>query len=128
MLYQVMHSGTGRRASLGRRPAAGKTGTTNDWRDAWFMGYTAQLTTGVWVGNDDYRPMDKVTGGSIPAEIWKNFMIAAHQGLPPRALDGAFPAATYREENTLLDFYRDVSRGLSRVADDGNPRRARRRR
>ena len=123
MLYQVMHSGTGRRAHLGRRPAAGKTGTTNDWRDAWFVGYTAQLTAGVWVGNDDYRPMDKVTGGAIPAEIWKNFMVAAHQGLPARRLDGAFPAATYAEENSLLDFYNDVSRGLARVARDGNPRR-----
>ena len=127
MLYQVIHSGTGRRASLSRRPAAGKTGTTNDWRDAWFMGYTAQLTAGVWVGNDDYRPMDKVTGGSIPAEIWKNFMTAAHQGLPVRGLDGAYPAATYAEENSLLDFYADVSRGLTRVARDGNPRRRYRR-
>ena len=125
MLYQVVHSGTGRRASLGRRPAAGKTGTTNEWRDAWFMGYTAQLTAGVWVGNDDYRPMDKVTGGSIPAEIWKTFMVSAHQGLPIRSIDGAYPAATYAEENSLLDFYADVSRGLTRVARDGNPRRRR---
>ena len=128
MLYQVVYSGTGRRANLGRRPAAGKTGTTNDWRDAWFMGYTAQLTAGVWVGNDDYRPMDKVTGGSIPAEIWKSFMVSAHQGLPLRPLDGAYPAATYREENELLDFYTDLSRGLDRVARDGNPRRSRYRR
>jgi len=125
MLYQVIHSGTGRRASLGRRPAAGKTGTTNDWRDAWFMGYTAQLTAGVWVGNDDYRPMDKVTGGSTPAEIWKNFMTAAHQGLPVERLDGAYPAATYAEESLLLNYYNDVSRGLSRVVRDGNPRRGR---
>ena len=125
MLYQVIHSGTGRRAALGRRPAAGKTGTTNDWRDAWFMGYTAQLTAGVWVGNDDYRPMDKVTGGSIPAEIWRDFMTAAHQGLPVQRLDGAYPAATYAEESQLLSFYNDVSRGLSRVVRDGDPRRGR---
>lgn len=123
MLYQVIHSGTGRRASLGRRPAAGKTGTTNDWRDAWFIGYTAQLTAGVWVGNDDYRPMERVTGGSIPAEIWKNFMTAAHQGLPTEPLDGAYPAVAYAEETTLLSYYREVARGLSRVARDGNPRR-----
>ena len=125
MLYQVIHSGTGRRASLGRRPAAGKTGTTNDWRDAWFMGYTAQLTAGVWVGNDDYMPMDKVTGGSTPAEIWRDFMTSAHQGLPVRRLDGAYPAATYAEESSLLVFYNDVSRGLTRVTRDGNPRRGR---
>ncbi|MEM8771779.1 MAG: PBP1A family penicillin-binding protein [Pseudomonadota bacterium] len=128
MLYQVLHSGTGRRANLGRRPAAGKTGTTNDWRDAWFVGYTAQLTAGVWVGNDDYRPMEKVTGGAIPAEIWKTFMLAAHQGLPVRKLDGAYPAASYAEESTLLNFYADVSRGLERVRRDGDPRRSRRRR
>lgn len=123
MLYQVMHSGTGRRANLGRRAAAGKTGTTNDWRDAWFMGYTAQLTAGVWVGNDEYRPMDKVTGGSIPAEIWKSFMLAAHQGQPNLPLDGAYPAVTYAEENELLGFYNEVARGLTRVTRDGNPRR-----
>ncbi len=119
LLYQVVANGTGRRANLGRRPAAGKTGTTNDWRDAWFVGYTAQITAGVWVGNDDYTPMDKVTGGSIPAEIWKNFMISAHQGLPVQSLDGAHPAVTYAAETTLVDFYADVSRGFSRVRRDG---------
>ena len=66
LLYQVIHSGTGRGANLGQRPAAGKTGTTNDWRDAWFVGYTADITAGVWVGNDDYRPMEEITGGSAP--------------------------------------------------------------
>lgn len=128
LLYQVMHSGTGRGASLGRRAAAGKTGTTNDWRDAWFVGYTAQLVAGVWVGNDDYRPMEKVTGGTIPAAIWKDFMISAHQGLPMESLDGAYPAVTYAAETSLLDFYTEVSRGLSRVRRDGNERRFRRRR
>ncbi|NNE39874.1 MAG: PBP1A family penicillin-binding protein [Marinicaulis sp.] len=127
LLYQVMHSGTGRRASLGRRPAAGKTGTTNDWRDAWFVGYTNQLVTGVWVGNDDYTPMEKVTGGSAPAEIWKNFMVAAHQGLPVQRLDGAYPAVSYAAEPIMLNFYSDVARGLQRVKRDGNPRRGRRR-
>ncbi len=128
LLYQVMHSGTGRRASLGRRNAAGKTGTTNDWRDAWFVGYTPQITAGVWVGNDDYRPMDKVTGGAIPAEIWKRFMISAHQGLRLATIDGAYPAVSYAAEPTLLNFYTDVSGGFARVRRDGNERRARRRR
>ncbi len=126
LLYQVIHAGTGRRASLGRRVAAGKTGTTNDWRDAWFVGYTAQLTAGVWVGNDDYRPMETVTGGTIPAQIWKDFMISAHQGLALEGLDGAYPAVSYAAEATLLDFYTDVSRGLSRARRDGDPRRGRR--
>ena len=128
MLFQVMHSGTGRRARLGLRAAAGKTGTTNDWRDAWFVGYTAQITAGVWVGNDDYTPMEKVTGGSIPARIWKDFMISAHQGLPLKKLDGAYPAVTYASEPLLLNFYTDVSHSLARVRRDGDERRYRRRR
>ncbi|MDZ7629011.1 MAG: PBP1A family penicillin-binding protein [Parvularculaceae bacterium] len=119
VLYQVMTSGTGRRASLGNRQAAGKTGTTNDWRDAWFIGYTAQMTAGVWVGNDDFQPMDKVTGGTLPASIWKNFMTAAHQDLPRKPLAGAYPAATYSEGGRLLSFYRDVLDGFRRVRRDG---------
>lgn len=126
LLYQVMLNGTGARARLGRRAAAGKTGTTNDWRDAWFVGYTPQLIAGVWVGNDAYTPMEKVTGGTIPAAIWKEFMTSAHQGLPLLSLDGAYPAVSYAAEPVLLDFYRDVSRGLARVERDGNGRRYRR--
>ena len=123
LLYQVMLTGTGSRARLGRRQAAGKTGTTNDWRDAWFVGYTPQITAGVWVGNDAYRPMEKITGGSVPAQIWKNFMTAAHQGLPVRTLSGAYPAVTYSSESALLNFYTDVSKDLSRVRRDGDARR-----
>ena len=127
LLYQVMLNGTGAGASLGRRDAAGKTGTTNDWRDAWFVGYTPQLVAGVWVGNDAYTPMEKVTGGAIPARIWRDFMIAAHQGLAVASLDGAYPAVSYASEPVLLDFYADVSRGLMRVRRDGGERRGRRR-
>lgn len=128
MLYQVMHTGTGGGASLGLRNAAGKTGTTNDWRDAWFVGYTGQLVAGVWVGNDDYNPMDKITGGTIPAAIWRDFMVSAHQGLPMARLDGAYPAVTYASEPALLDFYADVSRGLARARRDGDEGRFTRRR
>ncbi|MEM9013758.1 MAG: PBP1A family penicillin-binding protein [Pseudomonadota bacterium] len=128
LLYQVMHSGTGARARLGKRQAVGKTGTTNDWRDAWFVGYTGQLTTGVWVGNDDYTPMEKITGGTIPASIWRDFMLAAHQNQPLLPLDGAYPAVTYTSESSLLSFYSDVSRGFARVRRDGNEDRRRKRR
>jgi len=128
LLYQVMLSGTGGRARLGRREAAGKTGTTNDWRDAWFVGYTPQIIAGVWVGNDAYTPMEKVTGGSIPASIWKEFMVSAHQGLPLRNLDGAYPAVRYASEPVLLDYYAEVSRGFNRVRRDGDERRYNRRR
>ncbi len=123
LLYQVMDSGTGARAKLGNRVSVGKTGTTNDWRDAWFIGYTAQMTAGVWVGNDNFRPMEKITGGKLPAQIWKNFMIAAHQELPRRAIPGATPAVTYDDEQALIYFYADVSRGLRDVRSDGNARR-----
>jgi len=125
-LFQVMNSGTGARASLGARVAVGKTGTTNDWRDAWFIGYTAQLTAGVWVGNDDFSPMEKVTGGTLPAAIWKRFMIAAHQDMPLKSIKGAYPAPSYGDEDALISFYTDVLRGLQSVRRDGDARRGRR--
>ncbi len=81
MLMSVVENGTGRAAQIGR-PAAGKTGTTSDYRDAWFIGFTPDLVTGVWVGNDDNSEMKKVTGGMIPAQIWHAFMASAMQGLP----------------------------------------------
>lgn len=120
VLYQVMATGTGRGASLGARQAAGKTGTTNDWRDAWFIGYTAQMTTGVWVGNDGFQPMEKITGGTIPAKIWRTFMLAAHSDLPRKPLNGAYPAVTYSEDGLLLGFYRDLADAFRRVMRDGD--------
>ncbi len=80
--------GTGRAARLDR-PAAGKTGTSQDYRDAWFVGFTADLICGVWVGNDDRSPMNRVTGGGLPAQIWRDVMIAAHGNRPARALPGS---------------------------------------
>ncbi len=85
MLQSVVTSGTGRGASIGR-PVAGKTGTTSDYKDAWFIGYTPDLVAGVWVGNDDNAPMKKVTGGSLPAPIWRGFMSAALAGTPAKDL------------------------------------------
>lgn len=116
LLYQVMLTGTGRRASLGTRQTMGKTGTTNDWRDAWFVGYSAQIVTGVWVGNDAYNGMKKITGGSLPAEIWKTYMLAAHQGLTEEKLAGAYPATIISNEPVLLDFYADLSRSFSNIS------------
>ncbi len=85
LLEGVIQHGTGRGAAIGR-PAAGKTGTTSDYHDAWFMGYTPDLAAGVWVGNDDNTPMKKVTGGTLPAPIWRNFMTAALANTPPHDL------------------------------------------
>jgi len=81
MLLAVTTSGTGRGAQIGR-PVAGKTGTTSDYRDAWFIGFVPQLVTGVWVGNDDTAPMKKVTGGNLPASIWHSYMMAALKNVP----------------------------------------------
>ena len=89
MLTATLVSGTGRRAALPTFPAAGKTGTSQDFRDAWFVGYTAYLTAGVWVGNDNGRAMNRVTGGSLPADIWRQVMLAAHEGKAPFAPLGA---------------------------------------
>ncbi len=87
MLALVVSDGTGRGAAL-TRPAAGKTGTSQDFRDAWFVGYTAQFTAGVWLGNDDGRPMKNVTGGGLPARLWRDIMKAAHKGLAVQPLLG----------------------------------------
>ena len=87
MLADVLNHGTGRAAKL-KRPAAGKTGTSQNYRDAWFIGYTADLVAGVWIGNDDSAPMKQVTGGGLPARIWKNFMADAHRGLTANNLPG----------------------------------------
>ena len=86
MLAGTISYGSGRSAAIDW-PAAGKTGTTQESRDAWFVGYTANLVTGVWVGNDDSKPT-KATGSSLPAGIWKDFMSEAHRGLKPRPLPG----------------------------------------
>ena len=86
MMTAVIQQGSGKAARLDR-PAAGKTGTTQDYRDAWFMGFTADYVAGVWMGNDDYRvEMKKVTGGGLPAQLWKQVMVAAHKGLPVHPL------------------------------------------
>lgn len=88
LLQSVVLHGTGGRANIGR-PMAGKTGTTDDWHDAWFVGYTPELVAGVWVGNDDNSSMGVMTGGMAPAEIWKAFMTKAVAGTPVTAFDGS---------------------------------------
>ncbi len=82
MMRETVASGTAHKADLPGWTAAGKTGTSQDFRDAWFIGYTSQLVTGVWFGNDDSSPTRKATGGGLPVEVWSRFMKAALQGLP----------------------------------------------
>jgi penicillin-binding protein 1A len=88
MMRETLASGTARRAELPGWLAAGKTGTSQDFRDAWFVGFTGYMVTGVWLGNDDSSPTKKLTGGSLPVEIWSRFMKVAHQRVPVVTLPG----------------------------------------
>ncbi len=83
MMRETLLTGTARKADLPGWSAAGKTGTSQDFRDAWFIGFTSRLVTGVWLGNDDSSPSRKATGGGLPVEIWSRFMKVAHQGMTP---------------------------------------------
>ncbi len=93
MMAQVVESGTGTRARLEGHEAAGKTGTTTAGRDAWFVGFTGDYVTGVWMGYDDNTPLVGVTGGGLPAEIWHEVMVRVEEGLPPKPLPMDIPAA-----------------------------------
>jgi len=88
MMRETLTSGTARRADLPGWQAAGKTGTSQDFRDAWFIGYTSHLVTGIWLGNDDNTPTRRAVGGGVPVEIWSRFMKTAHQGVAPAPLPG----------------------------------------
>lgn len=130
MLNAALVTGTGRRAALPDHPAAGKTGTSQGFRDAWFVGYTAQLTAAVWVGNDDGHAMNRVTGGGLPADIWRDVMQVAHAHASPRALAGTLTAAPHREagvkhpaERIEDDFIASVLGEATDAAGTARPRR-----
>jgi penicillin-binding protein 1A len=111
MMAETLATGTGRKASLPDRPAGGKTGTSQNFRDAWFIGYTGTLTTAVWLGNDDNSPTKRATGGSLPARIWKEVMVADHQGLPVAGLPGVSnrPVRVAEPQDNPLDMpMRDI--------------------
>jgi len=112
MMRETLISGTARRADLPGWQAAGKTGTSQDFRDAWFIGYTGYLVTGVWLGNDDSSPTKKATGSGLPVNIWTNFMKAAHQGVPVAALP---------ESETRRSAVEDL---MPRTTGNGEPSRA----
>ncbi len=103
MMNSVVENGTGKRAQLDGIPTAGKTGTTNSWRDAWFVGYTGNFVGAVWMGNDDYSPTKRMTGGTLPAMTWHNIMAYAHQGIELRQLPG-LPAPTHAPAVTDVSF------------------------
>jgi penicillin-binding protein 1A len=93
MMSKVVEEGTARRAILDGIKSAGKTGTTNSYRDAWFIGYTGNFVCGVWYGNDDYSPLNRMTGGSLPAQTWHEIMAYAHQGIELKQIAGVGPNA-----------------------------------
>jgi penicillin-binding protein 1A len=118
MLREVVRSGTGKRARIEGQDIAGKTGTSQNYRDAWFVGYSPYLVCGVWVGNDDNRPTRNVTGGALPADIWKDVMVPAHEGVEFAALPGDYqPAAAteFASDGSIFDAIGDLfGRGIAR--------------
>lgn len=120
MMYQVVQSGTGRGAAVPGHEVAGKTGTSADYRDAWFVGFSPELVTGVWVGNDDFTPMKKVTGGSLPAQIWSGYMRTALKNAPPTPLPRAAPqpeatdvaATSNTDQNVIQQGIEGIGNGI----------------
>ncbi|ABD56972.1 transglycosylase domain-containing protein [Jannaschia sp. CCS1] len=108
MMSRVVAEGSGQRAALPDRPVAGKTGTTNSARDAWFVGFTADYVAGVWMGYDDNRPLSGVTGGGLPSEIWRQAMEQIHADIAPRPLP-------------MIDPIAEAGRGQRGGAADDNP-------
>ncbi|MDP3852687.1 transglycosylase domain-containing protein [Phenylobacterium sp.] len=116
MMREVIATGTGTRAKVGDYDLAGKTGTTSDYRDAWFVGYTGGFVTAVWVGKDDNKPMKRVTGGAAPAGIWRDFMGAAL----PRLKTQAIPGGTVEPPPEGVDPIGDVIDGIGDAIGVGN--------
>jgi penicillin-binding protein 1A len=102
MMNKVVEEGTGKRAILEGIKAAGKTGTTNAYRDAWFVGFTGNYICGVWFGNDDYVSTKRMTGGSLPAMTWHEIMVYAHQGVELKAIPGVAPGPTPTPPQALV--------------------------
>jgi penicillin-binding protein 1A len=133
MMNSVVENGTGQRAKLDGIPVAGKTGTTNAWRDAWFVGYTGNFVGAVWMGNDDYTSTKRMTGGTLPAMTWHNIMTYAHQGIELRPLPGLsvplhappMPEATFKGVDDphpalLTRKGTDILVQIERLLDDAN--------
>lgn len=127
MLHRVITEGTGVRADPGDRLAAGKTGTSQDNRDAWFIGYTGNEIAGVWFGNDDNTPMKNASGGNFAALAWRGYMRASQQGVPPAPLPGALeeiPVASSGQEplNEFLSQLSDLFAVAPRIEENAPAR------
>jgi penicillin-binding protein 1A len=118
MLSSVVSWGTGKAAQIDR-PAAGKTGTSQDFRDAWFIGYTGEMVAGVWFGNDDGTPMEKVTGSGLPAQLWQRIMTRALEGVAPQSLPGTVPSTAPSDAIAAVDVAREAADDRSAQDPDG---------
>jgi penicillin-binding protein 1A len=119
MMTRVVNApiGTGGRAKIRNWTVAGKTGTSQDWRDAWFVGFTAAYVGAVWVGNDDDSAMKRVTGGGLPADLWSDMMELVHTGMPSESLIGAEGGVVISESaEQRIAFYRGLSQAFSVAA------------
>ncbi|WP_300380121.1 transglycosylase domain-containing protein [Henriciella sp.] len=117
MMTRVIAEGTGTRARIDGWQLAGKTGTSQESRDAWFAGFSAVRVGAVWVGNDDDSPMSRVTGGGLPARLWHDMMVLAHQDLEPQPLAGADSLVTLSpRQRQRISFYRDLSQAFAGAA------------
>jgi 1A family penicillin-binding protein len=122
MMNQVVKDGTGRRADLGDRQAAGKTGTTQGARDAWFIGFTADYVAGVWMGYDDNRKLTGVTGGGLPADIWRETMTRVHQGMPLSELNMDVPAPVFTpnqrtDQDEIDNVFKSIEDEIKKIED-----------
>ncbi len=120
MMGAVVLRGTGAGARIGDRDIAGKTGTSSDWRDAWFVGYSADYVAGVWVGHDDFTSMGRTTGGTIPAQIWADTMRVAHEGVENHPLPGYDQPVRSAEEVEMATFFDELAKefGESSIIED----------
>ena len=116
MMRETLTIGTAHKAALPGHPAAGKTGTSQEFRDAWFIGYTANLVAGIWLGNDDGAPTKKVTGGGLPVEVWSRFMRESHQGVAAADLPGAPASLLSRLTNFVSSPSSDAPRPSAGLA------------